>query len=210
MLLVSTALAQEPLVTDGARPPNMQEAVPTTDAPGAPAEVVAAIHGAGGVVEVFASPLSASPSASLAGWATRLPESAAHTLVESPPPALAGWTVFLLDESFGYDPDVVAFLPTRDPYAILAAVGTDGINYGYDNAKVIGFLQKIASVEPFVLTGAGLDFVSGRFTTPIERPGRLARMFYRICPDIVDQGTGTVAALKQELVTSGQLYCWWD
>jgi hypothetical protein len=32
----------------------------------------------------------------------------------------------------------------------------------------------------------------------------------QVCPDIVTQGTGTVAALARELKWSGDLYCWWD
>ena len=43
-------------------------------------------------------------------------------------------------------------------------------------------------------------------------PGRhlLARRFYAFCPDIVEQGTETVAALARDLLESQRLYCWWD
>jgi hypothetical protein len=33
---------------------------------------------------------------------------------------------------------------------------------------------------------------------------------YEFCPDIVDQGVGTVARLAQELSKSRKLYFWWD
>jgi len=38
----------------------------------------------------------------------------------------------------------------------------------------------------------------------------LARRFYVFCPDVVEQGTGTVKALPHELRESQRLYCWWD
>ena len=41
-------------------------------------------------------------------------------------------------------------------------------------------------------------------------PDGLAQRFNAFCPDIVEQGTGTVAALARELKRSGELYCWWD
>lgn len=38
----------------------------------------------------------------------------------------------------------------------------------------------------------------------------LARDFYGYCPDIVDQGAGTISALAAELMTSEWWYLWWD
>jgi len=58
--------------------------------------------------------------------------------------------------------------------------------------------------------GMGFDWVEGRFRDEIRDPDALARRFYAFCPDIVDQGTGSVAALARELRTSQALYCWWD
>ncbi len=64
--------------------------------------------------------------------------------------------------------------------------------------------------QPFVLTGIDFDWLEGRFTSAIRDPVGLARRFYTFCPDIVDQGTGTVEALVTELEQSQRLYCWWD
>jgi hypothetical protein len=38
----------------------------------------------------------------------------------------------------------------------------------------------------------------------------LAREPYRYCYDIVDQGTGTIAALAASLINAGTWYFWWD
>ena len=36
-----------------------------------------------------------------------------------------------------------------------------------------------------------------------------AREVYQFCPDVVDQGTGSVA-LGREMRTTNTLYLWWD
>jgi Domain of unknown function (DUF4253) len=99
--------------------------------------------------------------------------------------------------------------PTSDKYVVLAAVGTSGINYGHTNADVIEWLQKMEQDHPWVLTGCSYDFVEGRFLRPPADAKALAERMYPFCPDIVDQGCRTVAALAQELKQQG-LYFWWD
>lgn len=37
-----------------------------------------------------------------------------------------------------------------------------------------------------------------------------AREVYEFCPDVVDQGVGTVHALAREMRKTGALYLWWD
>jgi hypothetical protein len=50
---------------------------------------------------------------------------------------------------------------------------------------------------------------AGRPTTR-EAAAKLARQQYAYCPDIVDQGVGTVSALAATLMTSEWWYLWWD
>jgi len=72
------------------------------------------------------------------------------------------------------------------------------------------WLAALARDEPFSITGIGFDWIEGRFLSEPRDPGALARRFYAFCPDIVDRGTETVAALASELRRSRTLYCWWD
>jgi hypothetical protein len=62
----------------------------------------------------------------------------------------------------------------------------------------------------FDLLGAGIDFVHGRFTRSVRSPEKLAMHIYEFCPDIVDQGCGSVDALAEELAMTGRLVLWWD
>jgi hypothetical protein len=123
-----------------------------------------------------------------------------------------GLYLFLVEQAFGIGgkPDTLAVLPTADPYQVMTIIGTDGANYGKDTGALITWLRALEPEQPFELTGIGFDFLSGRFTTPIKDPAGLAARMYDFCPDIVDQGVGSVDALATELRRTGSLYFWWD
>lgn len=89
-------------------------------------------------------------------------------------------------------------------------MGTNGANYSIEPDSIIAWLRALGRDQPFVLTGIGFGWLEGRFTAAIRDPEALARRFYAFCPDIVERGTGTVAALEDELRRSLHLYCWWD
>ena len=72
-----------------------------------------------------------------------------------------------------------------------------GIEQGLDEAKLL-------------VDGVGHDKVEGRFLQSIPDAKALAKRMYKFCPDIVDQGCGTVARLVKELVRTQRFYFWWD
>ena len=122
-----------------------------------------------------------------------------------------GFFLFRHDNNFGLDgrPDHVGLLPTTDKYAVIATLETNGVNYEIGTAGVIAWLKDLEREQPFVLTAVGLDHLEGHFTTPVRDPKALARRMYEFCPDIVQQGVGSVAKLADE-VKKGTLYFWWD
>ncbi len=124
----------------------------------------------------------------------------------------SGCYVFLYDQHFGHNgkPDELWILPTRQKFAVMAFTGVDAPNYEIDNYIVIRWLQKLERDHPFWLTGCGRDFLSGQFIAPLSDPDDMAERMYVFCPDIVDQGTGTLEALAAELRNTNQLYFWWD
>lgn len=122
-----------------------------------------------------------------------------------------GFYLFRYDQNFGIggSPDKVGLLPTSDKYAVIAAMGTNGVNYNIGTDGVIAWLKDLEREQPFVLTGIGMDYVEGHFTRPVKDRKALARRMYEFCPDIVEQGVGTVGKLEDEL-RNGTLYFWWD
>lgn len=147
------------------------------------------------------------------GFVVPVPEKRVDEILASAHAAFLakGYYLFRHDRNFGISgPDMMGILPTRDPFEVMAKVGVNGINYDKDNAAIITGMKTIAASEPFVITGVGFDFVEGRFTTPIEDPAGLAKALYAFCPDVVDQGVGSLAALEKELRHGAPFFLWWD
>lgn len=107
-------------------------------------------------------------------------------------------------------PDELALVPMWDQYRVVKLVGTNGANLDITNAQVISWLRALEQDTPFVLTGIGYDHVEGRFTSPVADPDAMAQRLYKFCPDVVDQGTGSVAELASELRRLKTFFCWWD
>lgn len=121
-----------------------------------------------------------------------------------------GFRVIRYEHGFGRGPDRLLLLPTADAYDAVRAAGTDGANYGITTDSIVSWLKGLEREQPFELTGAGTDFVEGRFLEPVHDPAALAERFHAFCPDIVTQGTETVAVLAREMASTQAFFCWWD
>lgn len=104
----------------------------------------------------------------------------------------------------------ILLVPSANQYAILAALGTNGMNYDLTTIDVIRWLRKMEQEAPFVIDGVGHDKVEGRFLNPVADVKSMAKKMYKFCPDIVDQGCGTVKRLAAELERTHRFFFWWD
>lgn len=123
-----------------------------------------------------------------------------------------GYSLFTLEQNYGIggEKDIMAVLKTSDKYAVLKRVNTDGINYDITNDSVIHIVQQFDQQCDLELVGAGFDWCEFKINKAPENWMKLAEEAYAVCPDIVDQGTGTVEALAEEMKTKRRLYFWWD
>jgi hypothetical protein len=71
-------------------------------------------------------------------------------------------------------------------------------------------LKRLEEIQPLRLTLIAPDQIAGVFRDPVADPGALAQRIYAFCPDVVDQGHGSVAALAGSLAKEAALYLWWD
>ncbi len=105
------------------------------------------------------------------------------------------------------------FVPANAPWKVFAY-----LNYGEWNdcpsAQIHSALHRIwhsaYGAEPVTMA---FDTVECRVTRCPEQPEEaleLARLHYRYCPDIVDQGVETLTALAEQLMNSRTWYFWWD
>lgn len=121
-----------------------------------------------------------------------------------------GYIIYLSETNFGYSADVITILKTNDKYDILRFEGTNGINYNIFIEDIISKLITWEAKYGLELVGVGSDFVQANYIKKPQNIDQHAEELYKFCPDIVDQGVGSVENLKSEIRKSNQLYLWWD
>ncbi len=120
-----------------------------------------------------------------------------------------GYISYITDV-MGDDSTKVTVMKGTDPYDILMLKKTNGINYDHSNADVIAKLKEWEKRCPFVILGASGDWVQLESAEVPPDCDGFAQEVYRFCPDIVDQGTGSVEELSKEMKKSRRLFLWWD
>ncbi|MCU6792387.1 DUF4253 domain-containing protein [Paenibacillus sp. WQ 127069] len=127
-----------------------------------------------------------------------------------------GYQIFLFDK--GYDSqredkiphDIIAVIKGTDQFDIVRAVRTDGINYGIEHEDVLAKLKEWNQKYPFRISGANLDWVEADFISLPDDLISFAKEVYEFCPDVVDQGVGSVEELAEAIEMLYSLYLWWD
>jgi hypothetical protein len=145
-----------------------------------------------------------------------VPNADALELVSQVRPRLpTGWLVFagtdswLGNEDHGDRVELVVG-PGDDQFDILRLARSDAVNYDMMTEDLV---RKLKTFDKEV----GLDILQANTDTVVARIKRLppdlstfAKDVYEFCPDVVDQGVGSVEALQAELRRTHQLYLWWD
>jgi hypothetical protein len=123
-----------------------------------------------------------------------------------------GYTIFLLDKRFGFDgkPDIIGVLKTTNIYSILKKVQTDGINYNITNDSLLRIIGRFDRKYRLELIGASGDYCEFIIHNPPRNWKEIAEEAYAVCPDIVEQGAGSLQALEAEMQKTQRLYFWWD
>jgi hypothetical protein len=123
-----------------------------------------------------------------------------------------GYSIFLLENNFNIDnkPDDIGVLKTTDKYTILKQIATDGINYEITNDSLISIIKSFDEKYSLELIGAAGDWCEFIIHNEPKSWAQFANEVYKVCPDVVDQGTSTVQALADEMKRTKRLYFWWD
>lgn len=130
-----------------------------------------------------------------------------------------GWTAFVgAQDLVGELPDFrweseIVLAPGGSMEDILRVAHVSAVNYDMDTEDVIAQLrdwsQRYGGVNVLRARTDSVRFVLGDL--PDEEVGRFAEEVYEFCPDIVDQGVGTMKALEAEIRSNGGgLDLWWD
>jgi ankyrin repeat protein len=152
------------------------------------------------------APLESAPGAL---QLTLPPESALDLSLEAG--RLAGLGFFLFEpDGVPALPNRLVCLPSSRWQDAVALMGTNGANCDIGPGYIVQWLEGLEKEQPFQLLCITSALISGRFLTPISDPDRWAQEMADFCPDIVDQGCGTVEELALSLAESDQLFFWWD
>lgn len=115
-----------------------------------------------------------------------------------------------MKHGIGGEPDTLALVAASDPWTVMWVFGTNADNYDKHTDAVITWMKDFAKENEITFDTIGFDLCAGRFNKPPADYVALAKKMYEFCPDIVDQGTGSVEKLAEELQKSGRFFFWWD
>ncbi len=123
-----------------------------------------------------------------------------------------GYSIFLLENNFNinHKPDNIGVLKTTDKYQVLKQIGTNGINWEITNDSLISIIMTLDKKYALELIGASGDWCEFIIHNDPKNWAQFAKEVYKVCPDIVDQGSETVEALADEMQKTKRLYFWWD
>lgn len=120
------------------------------------------------------------------------------------------YQAYLFDNHYGYGEDEIAIVANNGDIEYLKIVRTDGINYDLTAEDVLQKYIDWDSKYDLKLTGAGRDWLEAKIIEVNVDWNVFAKEVYEFCPDVVDQGTGTLEALETDMKESRTLYLWWD
>lgn len=106
---------------------------------------------------------------------------------------------------------ILAYIPTTKPYEVFAWLPFGGWNECPDAENMIKIARYWFEKHNAVPVVIGHDTVE--FQAPdLDKKTAIAvaKEHYAVCPDIVDQGVGTIGALADSLTKSIVWYFWWD
>jgi hypothetical protein len=121
-----------------------------------------------------------------------------------------GYFAFRYESNHGHGPDKLGILRTSDPFDALRTMKTNGVNYDIAPARVVERLRDWHRRYGLAIYGAGMDFVEATFVQQPPDMQAFAKEVYEFCPDVVDQGTGSVEVLADQMKRENTLYLWWD
>src|SRR5262245_1920877 len=123
--------------------------------------------------------------------------------------AFVGTTQWLGDETH-LDGEEIVVANADSQFDILRVAQSDAVNYGMVTEDLIKKLAEYDRTYGVDIFHAETDTIEFSFSKrPGDMPG-FCKDLYKFCPDIVDQGGGSVDALEKEIRKTQEVFLWWD
>ncbi len=122
--------------------------------------------------------------------------------------AFIGTTQWLGDEQHEGAELVVG--PGASQLDIPRLARTNATNYDMGTEDLVRKLREYDQDYGLDVYHAETDTIEFMLLNTPEDLSGFAVDLYEFCPDVVDQGVGSVAALEGSIEALGQVYLWWD
>ncbi len=119
-----------------------------------------------------------------------------------------GYLIFKSQKGYGSLPDIVTVIKGSSSYDILKIQGTESQNYHIDTNAIIAWLKARQQEESFVVSGAGPDWLEGRFIKPPKNLLPFARKIAAFAPDALSHSTAE--ELVERMERNNGFYLVWD
>ncbi|WCO00314.1 DUF4253 domain-containing protein [Psychroserpens ponticola] len=113
------------------------------------------------------------------------------------------------DESYNTYYDIV-IIDGSDPFKIIELIGTNGVNYDVYNPDIIKKLKAWDSQINFkfvVIDVSRIHAYIGKLPRDINK---FSNEVYEFCPDVIDQGYGTMDEMISDYTENKYFWLWWD
>lgn len=146
----------------------------------------------------------------LAGFSVRT-KNTDEIIISSRAALLArGYLIFKSHRGYGSLPDMVTVVKGRNSYDLLKMQGTEAQGYQISTQEIILWLKERQHDAPFVLTGAGADWLEARFIKPPRNTRLFAKKAAAFAPDVLSRGMETVDKLAESMEQTNGFYLVWD
>ena len=95
-------------------------------------------------------------------------------------------------------------------FDILRVAQSDAVNYDMATEDLVKKLQEYDQKYGIDIFHAETDTIEFKLKDMPADVAGFCHDLYEFCPDIVDQGTGSVAELQKEISKSKEVFLWWD
>lgn len=114
------------------------------------------------------------------------------------------------DDSFTNTYYDIIIIDGSDPYDIIKRIGTNGVNYDIYNSDVVNKLKEWNDQVNFkfvVIDVSRIHAYMGKLPNNIQS---FSKDVYAFCPDVIDQGYGSMNKMISDYEENKYFWLWWD
>jgi hypothetical protein len=120
-----------------------------------------------------------------------------------------GYRVFIQELGYGYIPDRIAIIKSRDKFDILRTRKTHAYTANLNTEQIIDRLKDWDKRYGLKLIGAGYDWVKAGLVRTPDDVSRFSREMLEFCPDVLLFKSGTVAQLARDIKAERMIFLQW-